>query len=306
MSSVLLEIPDDLQKRPAWLDRQLAGTQLPELVAELSAVHSDELPQMRSLADILGSASQAVLDQGLSALPPDRLHDLLRHPEQLMILQERILVDGGPYWRELLTRSPELTEITCRGWTQLQSAIENEAPASEGPPVIPFDAAQSRTRRAFLIPASIAAALATGFFIGFGTFRWQANQQPVAAKGWGWNSPVVFTAKLPADEYLRSVADSASEWFNRRPEQRAELAARVLQFREGCTRLILAKHEPLLPEDRAWLLERCRVWSKAFDGHLADLENGTPIATVREQADQTVNKLITALRSRADQVGGAS
>jgi hypothetical protein len=70
-------------------------------------------------------------------------------------------------------------------------------------------------------------------------------------------------------------------------------------MRDGCTKVLAAKHEPLTLDDRAWLVERCVAWGTKLDKHLADLQTGRSIEEVRREADETVDKLAQALRARA-------
>jgi hypothetical protein len=105
---------------------------------------------------------------------------------------------------------------------------------------------------------------------------------------------------LAAPAYLNRLADEGDEWFAKRPEDAASLAKRLNEMRQGCSTLILATHQPLKNEDRQWLVEKCRAWAKNFDQQLADLEQGKDPALVRSEIDTTVNRLVKALRERAN------
>ena len=120
--------------------------------------------------------------------------------------------------------------------------------------------------------------------------------------GWGWDRPGALKSNIPADEYLNSLADSANEWFNKRPESPRDLATRIAQFRKGCSTLILADHQPLAEEDRTWLVEKCRAWAEKLDAHLVAIEAGQEVDSVRAAADETINKLMTAMRNRASEI----
>ena len=63
--------------------------------------------------------------------------------------------------------------------------------------------------------------------------------------------------------------------------------------------MILAEHRPLSPQDRAWLVGRCRVWAVQLDAHLVALEAGDDPLAVRALADETIRGLIRALHERA-------
>jgi hypothetical protein len=134
-------------------------------------------------------------------------------------------------------------------------------------------------------------------------FGWQAWQRPLPQEapvaGWGWDRPGALASHLPADEYLLHLANAAQDWFKRRPETAEGLRIRIEEFRHGCDTLIAAPHTPLAAADRAWLVERCTAWRGKLDEHLAALAAGSPVPEVRDAADATVNKLMTALRDRA-------
>ena len=120
-----------------------------------------------------------------------------------------------------------------------------------------------------------------------------------SSTGWGWNRPDALPQDLPRDAYLNHLADAAHAWFNKRPDDRAALAQRITEFRQGCTVLLQSPHKPLPAGDRAWLVEKCGAWAAKLGAHLAALESGQDVAKVRGEADETINKLITALRQRA-------
>jgi hypothetical protein len=109
---------------------------------------------------------------------------------------------------------------------------------------------------------------------------------------------------VSADRYLNGLADAAEDWFKKRPEKPADLARRLNEFRQGCSTLILAPHQPLAAKDRQWLVDKCRAWAVKLDRHLTDVEAGKDVLQVRREADETVEKLIAALRTRAAEVSG--
>ncbi|MFT5327263.1 MAG: hypothetical protein ACI8P0_005152 [Planctomycetaceae bacterium] len=66
--------------------------------------------------------------------------------------------------------------------------------------------------------------------------------------------------------------------------------------------MIEAQHPQLVDEDRKWLVDKCKAWSGKLDDHLTALSAGDPVAKVSRAADETINKLILAMRTRATQV----
>jgi hypothetical protein len=170
------------------------------------------------------------------------------------------------------------------------------ASANKAAPVVAK--APSRAGRGWLTGTLVAAlALVAGFA---GGREWQSRQTAVAG-GWGWNRPDAMGGELSREAYLGRLADTADQWFRVKPESSVELAARVAEFRQGCSRLLLTNHAPLGSTDKEWLAERCRKWSGKFDEHLAALERGADAKQVRHAADDTVKKLVAALRERSSQ-----
>jgi hypothetical protein len=120
-----------------------------------------------------------------------------------------------------------------------------------------------------------------------------------SSPGWGWNRPDALPQDLPRNAYLNHLADAAHAWFNQRPDDPVALAKRIAEFRQGCSVLIQSPHRPLPADDRAWLVDKCRAWAAKLDAHLAAIQSGQDALKVRGEADETINRLIAALRERA-------
>ncbi len=303
-----LDIPDAPADLAPWLERQLTGLHLAELVAELSAVHGSHAGQNRSLEAVLGSDLGRVLEGGLSAVPHSVLRELLRNPRGLLDLQERLLIDGGVYWDRVEERSDVVRDHVARGWQQVSSVLgENTSTVSptrlrsvEPDSTAARTTARPRRSNWTVMLVTAAAALLVGFFLGdrFGP------QPPPVASGWGWQRPGTLEAAGTQREYLNHLADAAEEWFKKRPETPATVAKRISEFRDGCTMLLLAEHRPLADDTRKWLRERCSAWAGKLDAHRSGIEAGQDVRVVRDAADETVKKLIQALRTKAAEVVG--
>lgn len=283
-----LDVPET-EAIPAWLDRHVVGPHLASLVAELTAVHGDAEPQ--TLEQSLGDRLDAVLANGLAAAGPEGCAALLRSPRGLLELQERVVVEGGSHWDEVAS-STGVDILLDGGWKRLHRSIEDDrSPA----PVVRV--ASWRTT----VLASLLTAAAT-VLVMLGLRDLSSDPAPAKPSGWGWNRPGALAANETRSDYLAGLADSAEEWFKKRPESAEDVAARLLQFRHGCSTLILATHEPLTDEDRTWLRGKCRAWAVKLDAHLVALEaDGDPLE-VRAAADETIRSLIGALRTRATTV----
>lgn len=290
MIPISLDIPDTQRELVTWLESHLLGMQLGDLVSELQAVHGDH-PNAPSLEQICGEKLTDVLQQGLGVLEVGRLREMLEHPQLLLSLQDEIVQRGGDYWmRQPLRREEEIS--LASQWKLLQSVM---SPAVVNP-------ATAMTRRGWFGRSAISAILASAATLAV-AFLLRDRFAPVPTPGWGWEKPGALAVNLPPAQYLNHLADAAQDWFKKRPENAPDLARRISQFRQGCTTLILAEHQTLAPADRDWLRERCRAWAIKLDGHLAAIEVGEDVATVRGAADETINKLIKAIRDRSQSVG---
>jgi hypothetical protein len=281
-----LDIPDETAELARWLEEQLAGDDLGSLVAELRAGHPADERDSATLESLLGDRLNFISTQGLNGIPAALLRGLIAHPGLLLELQERILIDGGGYWLSKPS-SPRIAETAARQRESLTAQLSGSvAQPSASQPI-----AKRRSVIGWIV--ALAALVTIGLGLNFLVPRGSATE-------FAWNKPEAFQ---PAGrvEYLNRMATLAGEWFDRKPASKAELTARIQDFRRGCDRLI-SHADQLPPEDREWLLERCRVWSKKLDDNLAALKKGQPVPEVQREADATIRKLIDALKGRVPQV----
>ncbi|MEZ6066015.1 MAG: hypothetical protein R3B90_09970 [Planctomycetaceae bacterium] len=321
MNFSVLDIPDDDQALAGWLERELVGLNLANITAGLLAFQTGSEAAAASLTQVLGAQRQAVLDRGLAALSPEQLRSLLRQPRLLPRLQEELFIHGGPHW-DRVARASEHQQLVYRGWERVSAGtatlLQTQSVGGGTP-------ARRQTLARF---ASIAALLLLGLF-GWWQFQGPganrvdnaagdglAQQRPIspppevpvdptptvspAPTGWGWNKPGALEGDVPAADYLRQLADGGQAWFNKRPESAADLKTRLEQFRKGCQTLIDAQHPQLAVADRDWLRERCGAWAGKIDEHIAAIDSGADVQAVRDAADETVNKLVNALRQKAE------
>jgi hypothetical protein len=299
MSLHAMEIPDEPAQLPAWLEGHLRGPYLAELVAELSAVHTADTRLRSTLQDVLGPRRQTVLTQGLTALPAEMLRQFLVQPRLLLDLQELVLSEGGNYWQQTgRTTDNELNERVDRGRQRFADFLAAQARPIRQPAAPLASSARAWYRQPWLLATlALAATVLWGAFLywRFGL----PSGPPEVATGWGWSKPGALPDQGPPAEYLNRLADAAGEWFQKRPEDRDGVAQRIKEFRDGCSVLIAAAHQPLAAADRQWLVERCRSWADTLDKDLEALRQGQDPLQIRGEADATVNKLMAALRDRA-------
>jgi len=303
MKLISLGIPEDASDLAGWLEGHLVGPDLSALVAELEAVHGSAPPQF-SLDTILGNQREAVLSHGLASLPADRLRPLLRHPRLLLDLQELTLSSGGPYWRRRAASiQDQVPGAVDRSWAWLAANVIEPLPTSS----IPIPSAPPVTRprpRWRSLALSVLSAAAVVIAVVTISQRPELDRKPngpnvASSPRWGWNRPDALPQDLPRNDYLNHLADAAHAWFNQRPDDPVALAKRISEFRQGCSVLIESPHRPLSAADRTWLVDKCRAWAAKLDAHLAAIQSGQDALKVRGEADDTINRLIAALRERA-------
>lgn len=304
----ILDLPDTREELIPWLEARFLGPELPELVAQLEDLRPAAAKAGPALGPILDQHGPALLKQGLSALPEAALWSLIADPQRLFELQDWVLTADSRYWNALVASAEDLQLSKSRGeakWSRFLADESSNAPAP---------AAKSGGKAAwYASPPWVAMATAAVMLLAFrlvmdqkgvkvpGADPNQVAQAPIPPPvGWGWNNPDSLKQDVAADVYLTNLANGADAWFKKRPEDNKALAKRIGEFRRGCSELLLAEHQPLAEEDKAWLLERCKVWAGKFDGFLAAAESGADVQKTLAEMDETVNKLITALRTRAD------
>lgn len=302
MIARVLDIPDDDASMATWLDGQIVAPELHDFMAELSAVHGLTEPRrpatIREASAWLGNSLPAVLERGTVAL--DRRHraDLLRNPSLLPGLQELIFVSGGDHWREVVSR------MNPRPGMAKETLLRRISGAAGSPSADrlakPFTRRSDGQRR---FATSALAALAAGILVAVAT--WSLLRPAEGDRLLGWNRPGVFASAAP-DAYLDRLADAASEWSGDPVATELHLSGRLRSLLAACDRLLATPHETLGVADREWLMERCRTWRSKFAGQLAALDETHDVAVVRTEMTATVNKLVEALRRRADEIRGRS
>jgi hypothetical protein len=125
-----LEIPEDLDRVPEWLEDHLLGRDLRQVATELRVLGGASEDPAVSLSDVLGDKTQEVLQVGLRSLSRAQLRQLLNQPQLLMELQNLVLDEGGEYWMTV-PHSDDSAENTKKTWSKLKGALAEDAPKSE-------------------------------------------------------------------------------------------------------------------------------------------------------------------------------
>jgi hypothetical protein len=296
MMSPVLTIPDDPAALPGWLDRQLLGSDLDRLAAELTEINRPP-STVPVLDDVLGTDAPRVLSDGLDALPRSSLSLLLRYPTLLGELRDRVLIDGGPYWDAILADDDDLA-ASERVASRAQQTLGIGPPTTRarlGPP-----------RWVGTVATMFATAAAVLLAVYLGGWLQLRGPQPLQVAGVGWGFAKV--RDLPRDAgdaaTLTALADLAKQWSKKRPETALDLAHRLAEFREGCAAIQLVDL-PLSGPQQEWVRSRCVEWAAEIDTHMRTLEKDRDVIAVRAAADLTAQRIETELRDRAAKAQGA-
>jgi hypothetical protein len=318
MNLLLLSIPTEHHELVAWLERQIVGLNLGQLVAELSVIHgtSKEI----SLEAICGNQLSQMFESGMFVLSIEQISQLLTNPMSLLDLQEQTFVAGSLYWGQInsetaagrmaaavspavLSQIRGLESKTINGTNTTTApdlslmdkfSVEPIEMLSDSDDVLPVKKSSPGKigRTGFIRSALLLTCAAAMLMLVF--------RNPFAAKqtGWGFDRPDALAVQMPAPQFFEHLSESANEWFKKTPQNAAELEQRLTEFSHGCQTLIDAPLPQLDDASREWLRSKCRAWKQVIDGQLASLEESPDrFPRVLEESNAVINKLTVALKA---------
>jgi hypothetical protein len=316
-----MSIPDEPSELPRWLEGRLMAPDFGRFVSELLA-HFPTGAGAALPRPLFEQWLPVAIIEGLEPIPPEVLTQLLKHPASLAAFQEQIVTDGGPYWDEVIERSQDLTRSFNRGQRSLDRILSVDAvkpnrrmtrkpahkvTARSAPKAVRPEVAKRTGGRRYKIWAFASSGIAACLAVAVGLLLFRGPDEPAIPKSqvaWGWGKPSGLAANESSTKgYLNKLAANAEEWFQYQPSDAAGVGTRIAELRIGCTRLMNSAYGPLAAEDKAWLLEHCRAWARAFDGHQQALDTGADPLVVRAHMDETVRSIAFTLREKAEHAG---
>lgn len=292
-------LPDDVNDWPEWLESEIVGPRLNDLVCELEVLFSgrgDESPSSAeaTLEQVLGDVLDSVIDAGLSKAPPETLRTLLERPQLLFDLQDRVFEAESAYWMNRCQ--------AAYSQTQADPAVISAPPEdgnADGPkPAGETDVPNVDRRSRVPMIAALLLATAAVLLLMFGLMR--GVDDPRVATAWGFNQDELYESDESPSAYFESLADAAGEWFDERPETADALAGRLAEFSQGCQRVIDSEHSQLADLDWQWLTNQCSTWKQQIDQLATQLDaDTTQVIDVRERADDLINDMIKTLKDRS-------
>lgn len=284
MTIIITTIPDDPKEWAGWLEQQLVGLRLRDLIDELRLLPGSASTPLQGLLD--QKQLLQVRERGLSVLSVNQVRALFGSPESLFELQEDVLLHGGDYWASLPT-SAEVQSATDRVKMRLGKSLSTDERTTR--PTAKSETGL-RSRGLLMALTSVAALL----FIGFLTWQMQPH-----GSGSVLGQPGLLANDTSSSaEYLTRIADAGSEWFEQHPRDSAELITLLKNVSNDCQILIDADHKALTPKYRDWFVEKCKNWKNQFDTTLASLQSGQiTFEAAKAEADTTMMKLVNVLHS---------
>ena len=298
----ILDIPENETELASWLESLLVSRDFGDLVSQLAflgqGVPTAESPEMSE------ETKDAVIESGLSVVTQDQCRQLLKNPELLIELHERIFETGSEYWMSKLEPATtaedqffKSTAASILGGQPSSNSQDAVADLSRPTGSVPEPSGVSRRQMLAMAASILAVVCGVYLFQSAGS----ASESP-----WGWQSAQAMPNGVSAEQYLQSLSDSSEEWFEQKSTTADMLATNLQSLSTGCQRLIDAPHQPLSPDQRAWLVEKCELWKKDIDQTLADAKaiggDGSKLTVVKNAADDLVSKISLALTNKSKEV----
>jgi len=287
MKAAVTEIPDNVSEWPNWLEQQIVGMSLYDLVVGLKAIN---LPSgaRSTLQQLCGKQLPTIYKSGLGVLSTDQLPTLFKTPDLLLELQELVLVEGGAYW-DSVEQSAEDKLVVEKHVAKTIAAVGQEKSSVQIKP------------KSMLEQYWPVLALAAGLLIAIGIGRPAATS---GGGGWGFDQSGLLTAQVTGRSYLNSLSDAAGAFSKKVPDSKEAALKRLTEFSAGCKKLIAAPNMQLeKTADRDWLVAKCTDWATKIDGHIAELkEEKKDWQDVLKDANETATKMQATLKDKALQL----
>lgn len=281
MTLRILQLPEDVLDWPAWLEAEIAGPDLVDLIAELEHVSPVKVPVgFNSLEELLADRYEPVLELGLAQATPEQIQTLVNHPRLLVALRDAVLLHESDYWERLFVRAYEKAMQT---------------PPDEAPVRL---AARKATfsRRTAVVISSLAAAVLFGASVWF-TLR------PAPTEDWGLLADSTYASET-REQHFQTLANAVDEFLEVETRKSEDLRVRLTQLSRGCERCIEEKHPHLTDLDWQWLISRCERWKLQVDDLAQRLALGEGTAEeIKNESRELVESMSESLRQRALEIG---
>jgi len=212
------------------------------------------------------------------------MNDLLQQPELLMELRDLALVAGGSYWDRV--RGPEaLSHVAARVAKQVKMTLD------------PHLVERLRTGN---WRSHIGAMLATAAAVLVAVYLVDGSRsRPATASSWGLNRLDDLPRSGTPASVFGKFAELANQWNAKPTPDATALARRLIEFRQGCAAIQLARDLPLPADDIRWLKLRCADWAARIEEHLRTLEETRDTEGVQASVQLTIADIVLELTTRS-------
>jgi len=300
---IAFDIPDNAVELRSWLDQQLVGLRLSQLVEELRTIgsvmyekaesQSEPASASESLSDILNrDIRMQVLQQGTSALKDSQIQALFWSPDALLDLQEDIFINGGKFW-QTVPRTAEHNRLAAFDFDKLREKIRA---AESAQPMLELVSAKEPSsqvlvqRGTWRTTVLAAAVLAMSILVTLAVLK--PSREPQIS-GTGFGKPGLLDNNANSQlEYFQRMSAANDEWLQTTRSDTAALLAALKAYSSDCQNLIDSKHPALDDRNERWLKSKCGEWKGRIDEVIVALESDKMSF---EDATWTVNDVVGKL-----------
>ena len=291
----------------AWLDQQLVGMSLGQLVEELRILRDaqDKRPadvknRVEAGPKILNQIltpeiRRKVLDHGTSALSQAEIQGLFSSPETLLDLQEDIFINGGKFW-QTVPRTDAHKQLAQSGFEAIRASISTEA-TSVIKPAQNENSADTPVKPGSWKNAVFAATvLAMSILVTLAVLN--PSREPQIS-GTGFGTPGLLDNNVNTQlEYYQRMSAANGEWLKTPRKDSAELLAALKSYSQNCKNLIDSEHPALDDRNERWLKAKCGEWKGKIDEIVVALESDKmSFEDAAKAANEVVGKLVNKLNA---------
>jgi hypothetical protein len=150
---VIESVPFDSARLATWLERQLVGERLGELIDELIAVRP---PTAFDFDRWFAPLRDQILSEGLAGVPRPTLRLLFADPRTLRHLQRAVLLGGGRYWDQVPRKVGPRPQPKPAPPRPTAAAPPPPSPARRPPHPLPPPANAARPPSQEVVPLTVA------------------------------------------------------------------------------------------------------------------------------------------------------
>jgi len=308
MNAVILDMPDDPNDVPGWLELKLVGFDAVQLTSELSVFSGAGEEPPGALHAAIGDQLNAVLSGGLSVLPPVTIRELLHRPSLLLQLREEVLLRGGSYWDRVAEQVPEVREEVERARARLTVRSQGRIRTRRWVSILRHPALVSMATAATVLamvrltthhedrPHPGPRGFAGGEVSELSRWRWGSEGLSLLERVEKQAHEDTRTLGRSIDAlYLSRLADTIKSLDGRGTLSPEEMVGSVLQLRLICSLLIQHPPSAVAKPTREVVVRIARSTATDLDRIVSELDAGGKAEELRDRFATTVAGFVNEL-----------